>query len=115
MVDGGGAWVGGSSGELAAVVAGSRPLGGVWRVAPLQGEMTQSFLARLAARYGLELRYLVAAIADVGGSPNVMGRARPDSEVFLSEEARQRVTSLCRVPRAASAAGATRLDAGRTS
>jgi hypothetical protein len=98
MVDGGVARVGGSSGELAAVVAGSRPLGGVWRVAPLQGEMTQSFLARLAARYGLELRYLVAAIADVGGSPNVMGRARPDSEVFLSEEARQRVASLCRVP-----------------
>ncbi|MEU4040229.1 Helicase associated domain protein [Streptomyces collinus] len=70
---------------------------GVWRVAPVHGEMTQSFLARLAARYGMELKDLLPAVADAGGLSNVMGRARPDSEVYLDQEARDRVAVLCRV------------------
>ncbi|GAA0690748.1 hypothetical protein GCM10009548_73200 [Streptomyces malaysiensis subsp. malaysiensis] len=36
-------------------------------VAPLQGELTLSFLTRLAARYHLGLRDLLAAVTDVGG------------------------------------------------
>ncbi len=79
--------------------AGSMPLaGGVWRVAPLRGEMTQSFLNRLAARYGVGLRDLLAAIAEVSGLSNVTGQTRPDSEVYLNREARDRVSQLCRVP-----------------
>lgn len=74
------------------------PLSGVLRVGPLQGEMTQSFLIRLAACYGMAFRDLLAAILDVGGLPNVMGRARPDSEIYLNQEARDRVAQLCRVP-----------------
>ncbi|MFJ2565706.1 Helicase associated domain protein [Streptomyces sp. NPDC087568] len=74
------------------------PSSGVLRVGPLQGEMTQSFLIRLAARYGMAFRDLLAAIVDVGGLPNVMGRARPDSEIYLNQEARDRVAQLCRVP-----------------
>ncbi|MEV6668548.1 TniQ family protein [Streptomyces nigra] len=74
------------------------PPGGVLRVGPLQGEMTQSFLIRLAARYGMALRDLLTVIVDVGGLPNVMGRARPDSEVYLNQGARDRVAQLCRVP-----------------
>ncbi|MFE4758247.1 Helicase associated domain protein [Streptomyces mirabilis] len=71
---------------------------GVLRVGPLQGEMTQSFLMRLAARYGMAFRDLLSAIVDVDGLPNVMGRARPDSEIYLNQEARDRVAQLCRVP-----------------
>ncbi|MCH0573069.1 Helicase associated domain protein [Streptomyces sp. MUM 136J] len=74
------------------------PPSGALRVGPLQGEMTQSFLIRLAARYGIAFRDLLAAIVDVGGLPNVMGRARPDSEVYLNQEARDRAAQLCRVP-----------------
>jgi hypothetical protein len=70
---------------------------GVWRVAPVQGEMTQSFLGRLAARYGMEIKELLPAVADAGGRSNVMGRVRPDSEVYLNEEARDRIAVLCRV------------------
>ncbi|GAA0961663.1 hypothetical protein GCM10009576_093270 [Streptomyces rhizosphaericus] len=58
--------------------------GGVWRVAPLQGEMTQSFLSRVAAGYGIGLRDLLAAIAEVGGLSNVTGQTRVDSEVYLN-------------------------------
>ncbi|GAB1331616.1 TniQ family protein [Streptomyces sennicomposti] len=72
--------------------------GGVWRVAPLQGEMTQSFLSRVAARYGVGLRDLLAAIAEVGGLSNVTGQTRLDSEVYLNQQARDRVSQLCRVP-----------------
>ncbi|WP_406259361.1 Helicase associated domain protein [Actinacidiphila glaucinigra] len=71
---------------------------GVLRVVPLQGEMTQSFLIRLAARYGMAFKDLLAAIVNVGGLPNVMGRARPDSEIYLNQEAREQVAQLCRVP-----------------
>ncbi|MFJ7046841.1 helicase associated domain-containing protein [Streptomyces sp. NPDC101112] len=70
---------------------------GVWRVAPVHGEMTQSFLGRLAARYGVGIKELLPAVADAGGRSNVMGRARPDSEIFLNQEARDRVAVLCRV------------------
>ncbi|MFF7415449.1 Helicase associated domain protein [Streptomyces lydicus] len=66
-------------------------------MAPVHGEMTQSFLGRLAARYGVEIKELLSAVADAGGRSNVMGRARPDSEVFLDQEARERVAVLCRV------------------
>lgn len=72
--------------------------GGVWRVAPLRGEMTQSFLRRVAARYGVGLRDLLAAIAEVGGLSNVTGQTRVDSEVYLNRQARDRVSQLCRVP-----------------
>ncbi|MBP8536602.1 helicase associated domain-containing protein [Streptomyces sp. MK37H] len=65
---------------------------------PLQGEKTQSFLIRLAACYGMAFRDLLTAILDVGGLPNVMGGARPDSEIYLNQEARDRVAQLCRVP-----------------
>ncbi|GAA0541125.1 hypothetical protein GCM10010390_48860 [Streptomyces mordarskii] len=71
---------------------------GVWRVAPLQGEMTQSFLSRVAARYGVGLRDLLAAIAEVGGLSNITGQTRLDSEVYLNRQARDRVSRLCRVP-----------------
>ncbi|MFF7266486.1 TniQ family protein [Streptomyces sp. NPDC008159] len=70
---------------------------GVRRVAPVHGEMTQSFLDRLAARYGMGIKELLPAVADTGGRSNVMGRARPDSEVYLNQEARDRVAVLCRV------------------
>lgn len=70
---------------------------GVWRVAPVPGEMTQSFLVRVAARYSMGFRELLSAVAEVGGLSNVMGRGRPDSEVYLSGEARDRVAVLCRV------------------
>ncbi|MBI0375703.1 Helicase associated domain protein [Streptomyces albiflaviniger] len=60
--------------------------------------MAQSFLIRLAACYGMAFRDLLTAILDVGGLPNVMDRARPDSEIYLNQEARARVAQLCRVP-----------------
>ncbi|MGW2210675.1 TniQ family protein [Streptomyces sp. NPDC001781] len=72
--------------------------GGVWRVAPLQGEMTQSFLSRVAARYGVGLRDLLAAIPEVGGLSNITGQTRLDSEVYLNRQARDRLSQLCRVP-----------------
>lgn len=91
--------MGGRNQKLAPLGAPSIPLtGGVWRAPPLRGEMTQSFLNRLAARYGMELRDLLAVIADVGGLSNVTGRAWPDSEVYLNQQGRDRVSQLCRVP-----------------
>ncbi|WP_345666399.1 helicase associated domain-containing protein [Streptomyces venetus] len=45
----------------------------------------------------MEIKELLPAVADAGGLSNVMGRARPDSEVYLSQEARDRVAVLCRV------------------
>ena len=35
---------------------------GAFRVAPLQGEMTLSFLGRIANRYGLTVRGLLSAV-----------------------------------------------------
>ncbi|MGW6489338.1 helicase associated domain-containing protein [Streptomyces sp. NPDC055056] len=83
------------AGDLASEGAG---VSGVWRVPPLHGEMTQSFLTRLAGRYAMDLRDLLATVGDAGGLSNVRGRARPDGEVYLNEMARGRVMQLCRIP-----------------
>ncbi|MFH8476206.1 Helicase associated domain protein [Streptomyces sp. NPDC018000] len=66
-------------------------------MAPLQGELTLSFLTRLAARYHLGIRYLLAAVTDVGGLQNLTGMLYPDSEIHLNAQARARVSVLCRV------------------
>ncbi|QIK10953.1 helicase [Streptomyces sp. ID38640] len=71
--------------------------GAAGRVAPLQGELTLSFLTRLAARYHLGIRDLLAAITDVGGLQNLTGMLYPDSEIHLNAQARARVSTLCRV------------------
>lgn len=84
--------------QAPAAVGGLALPSGVLRVGPLQGEMTQSFLTRLAARYGMAFRDLLAAVVDVDGLPNAMGRAQLDSEIYLNQEARDRVAQLCRVP-----------------
>ncbi|MEV5084899.1 hypothetical protein AB0K74_41175 [Streptomyces sp. NPDC056159] len=67
-------------------------------MAPLQGELTLSFLTRLAARYHLTIRDLLAAVTDVGGLHNLTGMLYPDSEIHLNTQARTRVSVLCRVP-----------------
>lgn len=73
-------------------------------MAPLQGERTQSFLSRVAARYGVGLRDLLAAIAEVGGLSNVTGQTRLDSEgsSLVARESRHvtapRVRLACRAP-----------------
>ncbi|MFD7004240.1 helicase associated domain-containing protein [Streptomyces mirabilis] len=72
--------------------------GAAGRVAPLQGELTLSFLNRLAARYHLTTRDLLAAVTDVGGLQNLTGMLYPDSEIHLNAQARARVAMLCRVP-----------------
>lgn len=70
---------------------------GAFRVAPLRGEMTLSFLGRVAARYGLAVRSLLSAVTEVVGQQNVVGVLKADSEVFLNAAARERVAGLCRV------------------
>jgi hypothetical protein len=72
--------------------------GAAGRVAPLPGELTLSFLTRLAARYHLTIRDLLAAVTDVGGQQNLTGMLYPDSEIHLNAQARDRVAVLCRVP-----------------
>ncbi|OSC67541.1 helicase, partial [Streptomyces sp. 4F] len=72
--------------------------GAAGRVAPLPGELTLSFLARLAARYHLAIRDLLAAATDIGGQQNLTGMLCPDSEIHLNAQARARVAVLCRVP-----------------
>lgn len=72
--------------------------GAAGRVAPLRGELTLSFLNRLAARYHLGLRDLLAAITETDGRQNVAGMLHPDSEIHLNAQARARVSALCRVP-----------------
>ncbi|MFF5257067.1 Helicase associated domain protein [Streptomyces leeuwenhoekii] len=67
-------------------------------MAPLPGELTLSFLTRLAARYHLTIRDLLAAVTDVGGQQNLTGMLYPDSEIHLNAQARARVATLCRVP-----------------
>ncbi|TWV28049.1 helicase, partial [Streptomyces albidoflavus] len=71
---------------------------GPFRVSPLQGEMTLSFLGRIADGYGLTVRSLLSALTEVAGQQDVVGALRGDSEVFLNAEARDRVAALCRVP-----------------
>ncbi|MEU9438890.1 TniQ family protein [Streptomyces sp. NPDC048252] len=72
--------------------------GAAGRVAPLRGELTLSFRTRLAARYHLTIRDLLAAVTDVGGLQNLTGMLYPDSEIHLNAQARSRVATLCRVP-----------------
>ncbi|GHF26148.1 hypothetical protein GCM10018789_64900 [Streptomyces werraensis] len=72
--------------------------GAAGRVAPLPGELTLSFLTRLAARHHLTIRGLLAAVTDVGGQQNLTGVLYPDSEIHLNAQARVRVATLCRVP-----------------
>ncbi|MEU2288489.1 Helicase associated domain protein [Streptomyces sp. NPDC013178] len=85
-----------ASGVLVTVLAG----GAAGRVAPLCGELTLSFLTRLAARYHLGLRDLLAAITETDGRQNVAGMLYPDSEIHLNAQARERVCALSRVPAA---------------
>ncbi|MFD3897126.1 Helicase associated domain protein [Streptomyces cellulosae] len=67
-------------------------------MAPLQGEMTLSFLGRIADRYGLTVRSLLSSVTEVAGQQGVGGALQDDSEVFLNAAARDRVAALCRVP-----------------
>ncbi|MGK5450992.1 TniQ family protein, partial [Streptomyces radiopugnans] len=69
-------------------------------MAPLYGELTLSFLNRLAARYHLGLRDLLAAITETDGRQNVAGMLHPDSEIHLNAQARERVCALSHVPAA---------------
>ncbi|WP_438319370.1 TniQ family protein (plasmid) [Streptomyces sp. HUAS TT3] len=72
--------------------------GAAGRIAPLAGELTLSFLTRIAARYHLDVNDLLAAVTDAGGMKNLSGVLHPDSEIDLNVQARARVTALCRVP-----------------
>ncbi|THA65768.1 helicase [Streptomyces sp. A0642] len=72
--------------------------GAAGRIAPLNGELTLSFLTRIAARYHLGIRDVLAAVTDVGGLQNLTGMLYPDSEIHLNAQARARVSVLCRVP-----------------
>ncbi|MFE3720092.1 TniQ family protein [Streptomyces cyaneofuscatus] len=67
-------------------------------MAPLQGEMTLSFLGRIADRYGLSVRSLLSSVTEVADRQGVAGALQGDSEVFLNAAARDRVAALCRVP-----------------
>ncbi|MFJ7242793.1 Helicase associated domain protein [Streptomyces olivaceus] len=72
--------------------------GAAGRIAPLSGELTLSFLTRIAARYHLGIRDVLAAVTDVGGQRNLTGMLYPDSEIHLNAQARARVSALCHVP-----------------
>ncbi|MET9418768.1 Helicase associated domain protein [Streptomyces klenkii] len=72
--------------------------GAAGRVAPLPGELTLSFLTRIAARYHLAIRDLLAAVTDVGGLQNLTGMLYPDSEIHLNAQARSRIAALCHIP-----------------
>ncbi|WP_327348938.1 helicase associated domain-containing protein [Streptomyces europaeiscabiei] len=72
--------------------------GAAGRIAPLSGELTLSFLTRIAARYHLGIRDVLAAVTDVGGLRNLTGMLYPDSEIHLNAQARARVSALCHVP-----------------
>jgi len=88
--------VGGHDVSGAAVEAVMGP--GVLRTRPLPGEMTLSFLGRVAAGYGLAVREMVVAVVEGTEQLNLIGTLGPDSEVFLDAQARARVAALCRVP-----------------
>lgn len=83
-----------ASGVLVTALVG----GAAGRVAPLRGELTLSFLTRLAARYHLGIRDLLAAVTETDGRQNVAGMLYPDSEIHLNAQARERVCTLSRVP-----------------
>ncbi len=65
---------------------------GAFRVTPLQGEMTLSFLGRIADRYGLTVRSLLWSVTEVAGQQGVVRALQGDSEVFLNAAARDRGT-----------------------
>jgi hypothetical protein len=83
-----------ASGGIVPAISG----GAAGRIAPLNGELTLSFLNRIAARYHLGIRDVLAAVTDVGGLQNLSGMLYPDSEIHLNAQARERVSVLCRVP-----------------
>nr|WP_329948742.1 helicase associated domain-containing protein [Streptomyces sp. BE303] len=78
----------------------AKPLGpgGVVRVAPLHREMTLSFVGRVAARYHVDTRSLLAALVEVDRLQNLLGSVRPDSEVYLNAAARARLSVLSQIP-----------------
>jgi hypothetical protein len=60
--------------------------------------MTLSFLTRIADRYRVEAADILAALVRVDGQLNLVGSARPDSEVYLNAGARERLATLSGVP-----------------
>lgn len=83
-----------ASGGIVSAMSG----GAAGRIAALNGELTLSFLTRIAARYHLGIRDVLAAVTDVGGLQNLTGMLYPDSEIHLNTQARERVAALCHVP-----------------
>ncbi|MEU0036123.1 Helicase associated domain protein [Streptomyces sp. NPDC006333] len=71
--------------------------GAAGRVAPLHGELTLSFLSRVAARYHLGIRELLSAVTETDSRQNISGMLYPDSEIYLNAPARARVRALCRL------------------
>ncbi|MFF4732923.1 Helicase associated domain protein [Streptomyces mirabilis] len=87
-------------GRQQAGAAGAGPAmapGAAGRVAPLHGELTLSFLSRIAARYHLGIRELLSAVTEADGRQNISGMLYPDSEIHLNTPARARVCGLSRV------------------
>ncbi|MFF4234124.1 helicase associated domain-containing protein [Streptomyces sp. NPDC001820] len=72
--------------------------GAAGRVMPLRGELTLSFVARIADRYHLSIRELLTAVTEVDGLQNLTGMVYPDSEIHLNAQARARVSVLAHVP-----------------
>lgn len=73
-------------------------ISGVFRVPPLAGETTSSFLCRIAARYGLEEQALLSCWQWRNHRPrHEGGTARADAEVLLDAAGRQVLAGLCRV------------------
>ncbi|MEU3910415.1 helicase associated domain-containing protein [Streptomyces sp. NPDC029721] len=72
------------------------PLGAV-RVPPLSGEVTLSFVSRVASRYCLTAKELIGALVDFQRRPNLY-TVRPDSEVIFNSEARTVLAAFCRIP-----------------
>lgn len=68
---------------------------GVFRLSPVSGEMTSSFLCRIAARYGLEEKTLLACWQWHGQRPRHRGGGlRADAEVLLDAAGRQALAAL---------------------
>ncbi|MFK0017087.1 helicase associated domain-containing protein [Streptomyces sp. NPDC091027] len=68
------------------------------QTAPLPGEMSLSFLGRIAARLHLDVRDVLGAVVQVDTVQNLKGVLRADSEVYFNAAARARVAALCRMP-----------------
>ncbi|WP_329528540.1 hypothetical protein [Streptomyces sp. NBC_01462] len=69
----------------------------VLRVVPLAGEITWSFLHRVADAYGLQVRGLRAWWRWENPVPQGSG-VRPDGEVLLDAVAQAQVAAWCRIP-----------------